>query len=53
MGKPVSLEPTLSLIIQEDKMSIAGAKSLRFEVLVKFFDRFSNMRGVKKSNYVK
>jgi len=40
-------------MIDEEKFKVDGGKSLKFEVLVKFFNRFSNMRGVKKSNYVK
>lgn len=52
-SQPVSLEPSLPAIIQEDKLIIAESKALKFEILVKFFNRFSTMRGVKKSNYVK
>lgn len=47
------LEPSLPIITEADKLNIADSKALRFDVLVKFFNRFSNMRGVKKSNYVK
>ena len=52
-SQPASLEPSLPDIIQEDKLNISEGRSLKFEILVKFFNRFSNMRGIKKSNYVK
>lgn len=40
-------------MIPEEKTYDVEGKSIKFEVLVKFFNRFTNMRGVKKSTYVK
>ena len=52
-SQPLTHEPSLPAIIQEDRAGVGESKSLKLELLVKFFNRFSNMRGVKKSNYVK
>ncbi len=48
-----SCQPSLPSLIQQDQEAMTNSKSMKFQVLVKFFNRFSNMRGIKKSNYAK
>lgn len=52
-SQPDFIEPSLPAMIEEDRSSLSSTVAIKFNTIVRFLNRFSNMRGIKKTNYAK